>query len=107
MRNHGGMNACFEFASSVGAPNILVALSMSPPLVPVPALVGTLVASCVALFLVRSHGSMKQQYLDRIYGPGVKQRKLEWWETDLDPIFKEAVCSLAAKWRTKQNSVWM
>lgn len=101
------MNACFDLASSVGALNIVAALSMNPPLVPVPALVGTLVAACVALFLVRSHGSMKQQYLDRLYGPGVKQRKFEWWETDLDPIFKEAVLSLASKCRTKQNSVWM
>lgn len=95
------MNACFELASSVGSHDMFATLSMNPPLAPVPVLVATLVVSCIALFLVRSHGAMKQQYLDRIYGPGVKQRKAEWWEADLDPLFKEAVLSVAAKWRTR------
>lgn len=59
---------------------------MAPPLVPMPLLIGALVACCAVLFLARSSREMKQQMYDRIYGPGVRRPRPEWWETDLDPV---------------------
>lgn len=92
------MNSCIHLWLSLGSISTLAALALRPPLIPLPALIAVLFVATIVLFLVRSNLAMKQMMLDRTYGPGVKRPPTEWWEADLDPIFKRAVIDRMSGW---------
>ena len=74
-----------------------LAWEMAPPLAPMPLLIMVLVVCCEVLFLTRSTREIRQQMYDRIYGPGARRPRREWWEEDLDPIF----ASKLQKWKDR------
>lgn len=92
------MKICFDIALVVSAMPLLASWAMRPPLVPVQILIGVVLSSCMALFWVRSNHGLRKQMYERIYGPGVKAVRLEWWEADLDPAFKRLMKRWSARW---------
>jgi len=88
---YGAVLMLLVSSSYVMAAKGLTAWRMAPPLVPLPLLIAVLVLSCMVLFLVRSSRQLKQQMYDRIYGPGVRKPKAEWWDEDLDPILERKI----------------
>lgn len=92
------MKTCFDLAVVVSAAPVLFGWAMRPPLVPVQILIGVVLASCMALFWVRSNYELRKQMYERLYGPGVKAVPVEWYEADLDPIFKRAVKKWSSRW---------
>ena len=92
------MKTCVDLAVVISSMPLLMSWAMRPPLVPVQILIGIVLASCMALFWVRSNHELRKQMYDRLYGPGVKHVPLEWWEVDLDPIFKRALKCRFKKW---------
>jgi hypothetical protein len=96
---YGAVLMLLVSSSTMVAAKGLLAWRMAPPLVPLPLLIAVLVVSCMVLFLVRSSRGMKQQMYDRIYGPGVRKPKSEWWDEDLDPIFERKVQGWTARFR--------
>ena len=93
-----GMKTCFDLAIISSSVPVFATWAMPPPLVPVQTLIFVSLIACILLFWVRSRAELKRQYYDRLYGPGVKTVPLEWWEADLDPIFKRSMSRLADQW---------
>ncbi|MBX7211741.1 MAG: hypothetical protein K1X78_25765 [Verrucomicrobiaceae bacterium] len=91
------MNSGYFVTASFTAP-VVATWSMRPPLVPVDVLIGVVFASCVLLFWVRSSVELKQAMFDRLYGPGVRPVRLDWWEADLDA----ALIRMAKRWSRKR-----
>ena len=92
------MKTCLDLAVASCSVPVFATWAMRPPLVPVQVLIVVSLVSCVLLFWVRSSTELKRQMYDRLYGPGMKAVPLEWWEIDLDPIFKRSMKRLAKKW---------
>lgn len=89
------MKTCFDLAADLCCTPVIATWAIRPPLVPVQVLIVVAVIACILLFWVRSSIELKQQMYARLYGPGAKTARLEWWEADLDPIFKQALCRVA------------
>lgn len=97
------MKTCLDLAAAACSVPFLATWAMRPPLISIHILIAVVLVSCVLLFWVRSSAMLRQQMYDRLYGPGMKTAHLEWWEADLDPIFKRSVGKLVRKWLKKQG----
>lgn len=89
------MKTCFDLAADLFRTPVIATWAIRPPLVSVQVLIVVAVIACILLFWVRSSIELKQQMYARLYGPGTKTARLEWWEADLDPIFKQALSRMA------------
>lgn len=84
------MNAGSDPAVICVAPVVAMWI-MHPPLINNELLIAVVLASSILLFWSKSSIELRRQMYDRLYGPGAKSMRLNWWETDLDSWLRRAI----------------